>query len=414
MEQVDTTVPKYLTTEGEFEKYDKYVNLSIQWNRWLLKPIGVWPKSPDTSRLAKWFNLLLNVVCYFLISFLFIPCGLYVLLEVEDVYNKIKLFGPLSFCMMAYLKYYALIVHENDIRECVERIEWDWRNIKHSEDRNIMVASANFGRQVAGFCTFFVYSGFIFYYIAVPISVGMVVVEEENLTFVPMTFPFSTYITDTRHSPANEILFSIQFLGGVLIHGIAAAGCSLAAVFAVHVCGQMKVLMCWLGHLVHGRADMCKTVNGRIASIVSQHVRILKCLTLIEKAVTQISFVEVSGCTLGICLLGYYIIMEWNSKDVTAFLMYTVILISYIFNIFIFCYIGEHVAELCKKVGEMSYMIEWHRLPGNERLDLILIIAMSNSTMKLTAGNFVKLSLSSFSDIVKTSVGLLNMLRTLT
>ncbi|XP_053973032.1 uncharacterized protein LOC128873460 isoform X3 [Hylaeus volcanicus] len=266
-------------------EYEKYVNLSTQWNRWLLKPMGAWPLLPNISRAEKCFNWQINAVCYGLISFLFIPCGLYVMLEVEDLYSKIKLFGPLIFCVMAYLKYYSLIFHGNDIRECLDRIEWDWKNVKHLEDRDIMVATANFGRRF---------------------------------------------------------------------------------------------------------------------------------LALIEKAMSEISLIEVSGCTLDMCLVGYYIIVEWNSKDMTATVTYTIILASLTFNIFIFCYIGELVAEQCKMVGERSYMIEWHRLPGKKRLSLVLIIAMSNATIKLTAGNLIKLSLDSFSSVIKTSVAFLNMLRTLT
>ncbi|XP_076620192.1 odorant receptor 4-like [Colletes latitarsis] len=411
MQKPMTSTTKYLPTAEECEQY---INLSIRWNRWLLKPMGVWPHSSSNSRIEKCFNRQINVICFGLISFLFVPCGLYVMLEVEDVYNKLKLFGPLIFCIMAYLKYFSLIFHGTNIRECLDRIERDWRNVKHLEDRDIMVETANSGRRVVKICTFFMYSGFVFYYIAVPISVGKIAAEDGNLTFVPMVFPFSKYIADTRHSPANEILFSIQFLGGALIHGIAAAGCSLAAVFAVHVCGQMKILMCWLNYLITGRADMAKTVDRRIANIVSQHVRILKFLTLIEKAMSGISLVEVSGCTLDMCLVGYYIIVEWNSKDLTAAITYIIILISLTFNIFIFCYIGEIVAEQCRKVGEMSYMIDWYRLPENKRLGLVLINMMSNATMKLTAGNLIKLSLNSFSVVIKTSVAFLNMLRTLT
>ncbi|XP_076176307.1 odorant receptor 82a-like [Ptiloglossa arizonensis] len=411
MQNSSSPISKSQSSEHEFEEN---VDLSIKWNRWLLKPLGIWPYSSNNSLLDKYFNWFLNAVCYTLISFLFVPCGLYVILEVEDVYNKIKFCGPLSFCLMAYLKYHSIISHGDDIRECIQRIEWDWRNVKHFEDRNIMVENANFGKRLVKICAFFMYSGAVFYYIGIPIKVGKVEAEEDNVTFIPIVMPFPGQIIDTRYSPANEIFFSIQVLGGILIHGISAGACSLLAVFAVHTCGQIEVLMCWLGHLVDGRVDMSKTLDGRIASVVSQHVRILKYLSLLEKTSTQVSLVEVSGCTLGICLLGYYIITEWNSNDVTASVTYTVILVSYIFNIFIFCYIGEFVAELCRRIGDMSYMIEWHRLPGNRRLSLVLIIAMANGTIKLTAGNMIKLSLSSFSDIVKTSVAFLNMLRTLT
>ncbi|XP_012250004.1 uncharacterized protein LOC100742456 [Bombus impatiens] len=396
------------------QDYKKGVNLSIRSSRWILKLIGVWPNSRDASAVKKYFGVLLNAIYYALIMFLLLPGSLYVILEVEDVYNRIKLFGPLSFCVMALLKYYLLILHEEDIRECVERIEWDWKNITYPKDRELMMTNANFGRKLVIACTFFMYSGFIFFYIAVPMSVERIPIEGTNATFIPMVFPFSRFIIDTRYSPTNEIVFSIQFLAGALMHGITSAACSLAAIFAVHACGQMQVLMTWLNHLIDGRLDMHDCVDQRIAKIVSQHVRILKFLSLIERALQQVSYVEFLGCTLDICLLGYYIIMEWNSNHLTDVMTYSVLLVSLTFNIFIFCYIGELVADKSRKVGEMTYMIEWYRLYGKKKLCCVLIIAMSDSSRKLTAGNMVELSMSTFSDVVKTSVAFLNVLRTLT
>ncbi|KAG6804459.1 odorant receptor 22c [Apis mellifera caucasica] len=159
---------------------------------------------------------------------------------------------------------------------------------------------------------------------------------------------------------------------------------------------------------------MYNNVDSRIASIVSQHVRILKFLALTEKALQQVSFVEFLGCMLNICLLGYYVITEWSSSHLTSAITFFILLISLTFNIFIFCYIGELVAEQCKKIGEISYMVDWYRLEGNKKLCFVLIIAMSNSSIKLTAGNMVELCLTTFSDIVKTAVAFLNVLRTLT
>ena len=268
----------YIRTDHD---YKRNVNLSIQWSRWILKPIGLWPNSSTISTTGKYLYRLINVICYSLISFLSIPCSLYLILEVEDIYNRIKLFGPLSFCVMAFLKYYLLILHEDNIRECIKRIEWDWKNITYFKDREIMITNANFGRRLVVICTFFMYSGFAFYYIAVPISVGKIPAQDDNITFIPLVFPFSRFIFDTRYSFINEIVFSIQLIAGALMHTITTAACSLAAVFAVHACGQMQVLSSWLKHLINGRSDMYNNVDSRIASIVNQHVRILKCVRIL-------------------------------------------------------------------------------------------------------------------------------------
>ena len=255
--------------------HEKNLKLSIQWNRWLLIPIGVWPNL-RRSIVGKYFSWLVNIICFGLIGFMLVSCGLFLIMEVKQAYNQIKMIGPLSFFTMTFMKYYLLILHESDIREGVKRIEWDWKNIEHQEDKNIMTEHATYGRRLVTICTFFMYSAFAFYYLVVPLSMGRIVVEDANLSFIALPFPASSLIADTRRSPSNEIIYTIQVLTGVVMHAITSGACSIAAVFAVHACGQMQVLMNWLGHLVDGRSDMSNTVEGRMATIVTQHDRVLK------------------------------------------------------------------------------------------------------------------------------------------
>ncbi|CAK9826103.1 hypothetical protein ANTRET_LOCUS4002 [Anthophora retusa] len=393
-----------VTTEHD---YKKYLNLSIALNRWLLKPFGIWPPARKTTGIGKYFIWLINFLCYSLMGFEFISCGMYMVLEAEDTYGHIKMIGPLTFFAISFLKYYLLTFHEDDILECIEQIKWDWKNVKSIDDRNIMVTYAYYGRRLIIICTFFVCSSFVFFYVVAPINARSVSKIDGNHSYIQMPFPFPKTIADVHYSPSNEIFFTIQFLTGIVMHGVTTATCSMAALFAIHGCGQIEVLISWLQHLVDGRADMSETVDGRIASIVSQHVRILNFLALTEKTMQQIAFVEFLGCTVILCLIEYYIITEWNPKELTFAMTYTALLLSFTFNIFIFCYIGEIVAEHCRKVGEMSYMIEWYRLIGNKKLCCVLIIAMSNSSVKLTAGNMVELSINTFSEVSVESLYLL-------
>lgn len=57
------------------------------------------------------------------------------------------------------------------------------------------------------------------------------------------------------------------------------------------------------------------------------------------------------------------------------------------------------LCKQCKKIGEVSYMIDWYRLPERKGHALVLMIAMSNSSVKFTAGNLFELSLSTFGDV---------------
>lgn len=44
-------------------------------------------------------------------------------------------------------------------------------------------------------------------------------------------------------------------------------------------------------------------------------------------------------------------------------------------------------------------MVDWYRISGTRKLCFVLIIAMANSSIKLTAGNMVVLCLTTFSDV---------------
>ncbi|XP_070158752.1 odorant receptor 10-like [Polyergus mexicanus] len=394
--------------------YEKDVQLSIQLNRWILKPIGVWPKSAKISWVEKYIYMLVNVICTSLIGFLFIPCAAYMALEVKDTYNTLKLSGPLSFCLMAVIKYSSLIFRENDIRKGIQHIENDWMNTRYYEDRIIMIRNANFGRRLVAICAFFMYGGAVFYYLAMPFSNGKVTEVDLNLTYQPLVYPVARVFVDARYSPISEIFFWIQCLSGFIAHSITAGSCSIAAVLAMHACGRLEILTQWIEHLVDGREDFRGNLDERVSLIVQQHVRILHFISLTDKVLREISIVEIVGCTLNMCFLGYYIITEWNINEPARYVTYIVLLISLTFNIFIFCYIGELVAEQCRKIGKVSYMIDWYRLPERKALALVLMIAMSNSSVKFTAGNFFELSLNTFGDVIRTSIAYLNMLRTLT
>lgn len=263
--------------------YEKDMRLSIQLNRWILKPIGVWPKSGGISWTEKYIYVLVNIIFTSLIGFLFIPCATYVTLELEDTYNTLKLSGPLNFCLMAVVKYSSLIFHENDIYRGIEYIENDWTNTQYYDDQIIMIRNAKFGRRLVAVCVFFMYGGLVFYYLALPLSSGKITEDDGNLTYRPLVYPVARVIIDARHSPVSEIFFWMQCLSGFIVHSITACACSLAAIFAMHAYGRLEVLIQWIEHLVDGREDFCDSVDERLAMIVQQHVRILKWVSNLNK-----------------------------------------------------------------------------------------------------------------------------------
>ncbi|XP_032669703.1 odorant receptor 82a-like [Odontomachus brunneus] len=386
---------------------------SLQLTRWFLIPIGIWPRANTATRVEKFTSCALILICSSLIAIIAVPCLLYISLEEKDVQTKITIFGPLSHWFAAIINYWLLVAHSDDIRECVHHMETDWRLVQKIEDQELMVRRAKVGRFVSGFCAVFMQSGTLLFDIAKSLTTTIVVVGNETISIHPMTCPVYSKFIDVRFSPANEIMIVVQLLSAFVTNMVIIGVCSLDVVFAMHAYGQLDILFSWLHKLIVDKNKGNQSTGQRLAIIVEHHLRVLNFISHMENVMHQICFVELLVCTMNMCLLAYYFITNLDSFDGPKTMSYVIIYLSMAFNIFIFCYIGEILTEQCKNVGEKVYMINWYELPHKTALELILIIARSNSIIKITAGKFFQLSISTFGDVIKTSVVYLNMLQTM-
>ncbi|XP_019699212.1 uncharacterized protein LOC105188312 [Harpegnathos saltator] len=390
-------------------------NYSFQLNRWFLKPIGTWPLSLCETTAERISCVILIINSCFLIGFLLLPCTLCTILVDTDLDSKIRMIGPLSFFLMAAVKHYILIARNKDIGECIRHVHLDWScvELSHEKDREIMFDSARFGRWLSVVSALFMYSGGLFYTTLMPLFAKRTdIINNETVRL--HAFPVYRRLFDPRDSPFFEVVQFMQALAGYVIYTNTIGVCSLAAVFVMHACGQFQILMLKMEDLADGkkRKSASSTSEERLGDIVRCHIRILSFITRTEELLNEICLVDVVGCTLNICFLGFNMMTEWEHRETLGTMTYCSLLISFTFNIFILCYIGELLAEQCIQIGIKAYMIDWYRLPGKGALGLTLVMSMSNATIKLTAGKFMDLSLASFCSVVKASVAYLNLLRT--
>ncbi|KAL2731023.1 odorant receptor 13a-like [Vespula squamosa] len=389
---------------------------SIQLNRWFLKPIGAWPLSLSVTFTEKIISICLTTISSCLIGFLLVPCALCTFLDRGDLDAKIKMIGPMSFCVMAAIKYYILISRGEAIARCIQHICIDWeRASNYYKDRKIVVENAEFGRSLVISCAVFMYGGGFFYCTVMPLCARRTEIIDNETIRAP-SFPIYRKLIDPRTTPYFEIVEFLQCLAGYVVYSVTISACSLAAVFVMHACGQFQILMSKLDDLVLGerQTNNLDSSDKRMGDIVKYHLRIFDFISWIEELFNEICLVELVGCTLNICFLGYYLMTEWERNETIGTLTYCTLLVSFIFNIFILCYIGELLAEQCKNVGKTSYMMDWYRLPKKKALDLTLVIAVSNAPLKLTAGKLFELSLASFCSAIKSASAYLSLLRTLT
>ncbi|XP_077269870.1 odorant receptor 4-like isoform X2 [Temnothorax americanus] len=390
------------------------IRYTMQLCRWVLKPIGMWHPiyGHHPSRNEKLVSIALIVTCFSALCFVLIPAGLYTLFREKNINIKVKLFGPIGFCLTSTIKYCYLGARAAAFGRCIQHVEDDWRVMQYQDHRGIMLKNALMGRRITTLCALFLYIGGLSYHTIMPLSSRRKI--NENYTIRLHTYPGYDLFFDPQASPAYEIVFCVHCLFALVTYNITTAACSLAAIFVTHACGQVQILMTLLDDLIEGKWSKGTTVKDRLSMITKHHVRVLRFSTNVEEVLREICLMEIVTSTLIICLLEHYCLTEWENSDAVAILTYFILLISFTFNILIFCYIGELLVEQYSKIGSAVYKINWYSLSGNKALSLVLIIAMSHYPPKLTAGKIFDLSINTFGAVLKTSVVYLNLLRTVT
>ncbi|KAL6259092.1 hypothetical protein P5V15_009014 [Pogonomyrmex californicus] len=254
-------------------------NYSIQLNRWFLKPIGAWPLTLCETTAEKLGCVILTIISCFLICFLAIPCTLCTILVDADLDTKVRMIGPVSFILRAAVKQYILISRSKNISECIREIRMDWDRValNYVKDREIMLDKAKFGRWLSSISALFMYSAGIFFTTVMPICAKRTEIID-NETVRSLSFPIYRGLFDPRNTPSFEIAQFMQAVAGYVIYTITVSVCSLAALFAMHACGQFRILMLKMEDFADGKER--KSANamheGRLGDIVKCHIKILR------------------------------------------------------------------------------------------------------------------------------------------
>ncbi|KAH0951227.1 OrL16 [Eciton burchellii] len=393
--------------------YEKDTIYALMWSRWILRLLGIWPLVyPNTTRMERILTTISFTLCWSALNFLIIPMSIFMLSDEITTKEKIKMLGPMGFALMAALKYFFLVVRHKSIRQCIHALSTDWRVVQQEEHRKIMVRLAEKGHTLSKFSIVFMYCGGLCWHTIMPFLSHNELSRNQNITLGPMPYVGFDLIFDLRPMSTHIFLFFAQWCSGLVLFNITIAVCCLANVFVSHTCGQIEIVMTRVQDFVKEAQKNRASSKRHMADIIKHHVETLRFSNYIEEVLGEICLVEIVASILIICLLEYYCMMEWANNDNIAILTYFFLLISFVFNVFVFCYISEQLTEQSSKVGYNSYKTEWYYLPAKIALDFILMISISHQPKKISAGKIVNLSFSSFSTVLKTSVAYLNLLRT--
>ncbi|KAK0168478.1 hypothetical protein PV327_002271 [Microctonus hyperodae] len=131
----------------------------------------------------------------------------------------------------------------------------------------------------------------------------------------------------------------------------------------------------------------------------------------VEKCLREICLIAIIEALFVICTVQYYAMTAWKNNETIGAIIYFILVEAFIFNCFIFCYVGELSKEQFRKAGEAVYMTEWYRLSHENARAMILIIAITQHPPTITAGGLMELSYNGFIFVLKTTAAYFNILR---
>ncbi|XP_032689622.1 odorant receptor 13a-like [Odontomachus brunneus] len=375
--------------------------------KFLLTPVGIWPLYGDDSTSSKIKTVLQTSLIFSLMCFLLVPHIIYTFFDAEDLTRYMKVIAAQVFSLLGIIKFWTMIINKNKIKHCLQQVEMQYRDVKCEEDRMVMIRNAKIGRQFTVMYLGLLYGGALPYHIIMPL-VAEKIVKEDNTTHLPLPYLSDYIFFVVESSPFYEILFVTQILFSTIILSTNCGVYSLIATCVMHACCLFEIARRQLETVVLNGTNNLHEGFGRV---IKQHLQALRFAEMIENSLNVVFLSEMVGCTIIICFLEYGVFKEWEDNQIFGTIIYFILMVSILVNVFTLSTIGERLKEESEKIGETSYFIDWYTLPAKNMSNLIMVMVRSSRPSALTAGKMFDVSLQSFCDVCKTSAAYFNFIR---
>ncbi|PBC34552.1 Odorant receptor 33a [Apis cerana cerana] len=304
--------------------------------------------------------------------------GLLYVLQVKNARTKIKLLMPHLNSIAQMAKYTIILQRAKEFSKLLDEIKKDWL-IATEENRQIFSERASIEHKLTTVIVVTMYGGGFFYRTILPLSKGKILLPN-NMTVRLLPCPSYFGSLNEQATPNYEIIFTLQVLGGFIIYTVLCGTKSACLMLCLHMCGLLKILTNKIVDLTNDSDE--QIVQEKIVHIVEYQTRIKE--------------------------------REWEDSNAMAMVIYVVFQVTCVIGTFSVCYVGQLLLDESENIRQAYNTLNWYRLPVNKARSLILLILMSHYPIKVTAGRIMDLSLVTFTSIIKSAVGYMNMLRTVT
>ncbi|XP_018305102.1 odorant receptor 115 [Mycetomoellerius zeteki] len=322
----------------------------------------------------------------------------------------------------SFMKAFTIWRRRKVLKLLVNFFYQDWYMPKTSEERTIMLKNAKIVRKISIWCTILTQ---IMVTIYIVLRISTIIRFSPNDPACPMLytayFPF-----DITRSPIFELICICQILSAYSATVTYTGTDSFISMLVLHVCGQFENLRERLKNLVNDSNGIktSQEFKSELRQIVMRHEHLNWFAKTIEESFNMMMLIQMLSCTVQLCFQGFQVFTVSGSK--IAFYQILFMFAKTIedsFNMMLLIQILSCTVQLCfqgfqvfrsTEIGLSAYESNWFNMPGKEARNLLLIMHRSTIPLYLTAGKFSTFSLQMFSKIVRSSLGYLSVLLTVT
>ncbi|XP_078052111.1 uncharacterized protein LOC144478235 isoform X2 [Augochlora pura] len=232
--------------------------------------------------------------------------------------------------------------------------------------------------------------------------------DQDNNTR-PYVLPFRSHMFfDYHYNTKVYTLIYLYQLPVAFLGVYHAAEASLIVTSTLHICAKMSMLACRI------RKSLTKSpahFQQRMKTMVIEHLELTKMTDILNNCFRQILLVEYLNCSFRLGVTMYVVLITLQKDTVVAFnfILYTIIVAAWLY---LYSYIGEQLLQESHEVGEAFYNTDWTDITSNDRRSLVICLMNGQKPLYLMAGKFYRFTLFGYSDIVKTAMAFLSVLRT--
>ncbi|XP_071562708.1 uncharacterized protein [Temnothorax nylanderi] len=185
----------------------------------------------------------------------------------------------------------------------------------------------------------------------------------------------------------------------------------------IQTCAQLEIFESRLHKFIINKTvrDLGRTLSTSnknevgISECVHYHLSIYRYAKTVNVIFNQVLFVQFFCSIIVLCTCVYYLSTHTAElSGLVSFLVYTICMFA---QIFVYCWSGNEVILKSTSIGDTIYRMDWPLLSIREKKGLLMIMMRSTIPIKFTSSFLITLSLQSYSNILKTSYSVFNVLQ---